>query len=201
MKNNIREIRKRKGMEAEALAKTIGMSRAQLSRIETGKRTLNDRWIPKIAEALDVDPSDLISQTDDTKLTKFGLVDIIDWNFIRLHLAGQTEVKIVDRIPVDACVSHENCECFGIIAQDDSIEKVGKKGSIIIIDPAQKALIHERFYMFDIDGELLLRRYLGDTHPRLITWNSAISLDSMKTIFLDEPPVVIGRIVRSMQKL
>jgi transcriptional regulator with XRE-family HTH domain len=52
-KNRIRELRKQKGISAEALAERIGLSRVQVTRIESGARGLSIPHAEAIAVALD----------------------------------------------------------------------------------------------------------------------------------------------------
>lgn len=58
--NRIREIRKRQGMTLERLAELTELSVSYLSRLESGKRILNAKQMPKIANALGVKPVELI---------------------------------------------------------------------------------------------------------------------------------------------
>lgn len=57
----VRDIRKSQGKTLQELADMVGVSVPHLSELERGKKNLNSRTLAKIAEALKVDPSELIA--------------------------------------------------------------------------------------------------------------------------------------------
>lgn len=57
---NVREARKRRHMSQEALALDADMKRSYLSELERGKRNPSVRALGRLAEALGVDPSELL---------------------------------------------------------------------------------------------------------------------------------------------
>lgn len=59
--NRVRELRKAKGWSQGELGEMIGVSVTHISRIEKGRRDLNQYWMEKLAEALGVPPADLLS--------------------------------------------------------------------------------------------------------------------------------------------
>lgn len=66
MQTRIREVRKAKGLTlAEVAARCAPPTTAQtIGRLETGTRTVSVGWLNRIAEALDVDPSELVHLPD-----------------------------------------------------------------------------------------------------------------------------------------
>lgn len=60
--NRIHEIREQKGLTIEQLAEQTGLSISQISRVAAGKRNLTVKNLNKIARALDVKPSDILSE-------------------------------------------------------------------------------------------------------------------------------------------
>lgn len=62
---NVREARKRRHMSQEALALEADMKRSYLSELERGKRNPTVRALGRLAEALGIDPSDLLRQKAD----------------------------------------------------------------------------------------------------------------------------------------
>lgn len=60
MQNRITELRTAHGMSARALAKKIGVSPSQMSRLEADKRGLSLEWLLKISAALDVSPNEIV---------------------------------------------------------------------------------------------------------------------------------------------
>jgi transcriptional regulator with XRE-family HTH domain len=60
MKNRIQELRQAKGLTLEQLADLTELSPGYLSRLESGKRNLSTKIMPRIAKALGVKPAELI---------------------------------------------------------------------------------------------------------------------------------------------
>jgi len=58
--NRIKELREARRMSSRELAKKIGLSAPQMSRLENGKSQLNVKWILKISAALSVDTSEIV---------------------------------------------------------------------------------------------------------------------------------------------
>jgi transcriptional regulator with XRE-family HTH domain len=56
----LREHRKARGLTLQALAERVGISVGYISDLESGKRRHNSDWIAKFAEALEIDPSELL---------------------------------------------------------------------------------------------------------------------------------------------
>jgi len=60
----LRELRKRKGLTLQQVAARVrphGTTPQTIGRLETGARKLTIEWIEKIAEALEVDPAELLA--------------------------------------------------------------------------------------------------------------------------------------------
>lgn len=62
---NVRLCRKAKGMTQEQLALEAGMERSYVSDLERGMRNPSVRALGRLADALGVDPSTLLSQVID----------------------------------------------------------------------------------------------------------------------------------------
>lgn len=56
---NVRRLRKAKGLSQEALAHEAGMSMRYLAGLERGEENPSLLFLVKLAEALDVEPTDL----------------------------------------------------------------------------------------------------------------------------------------------
>jgi len=61
IENRIKQLREQNGLSASALAKIVGTSQPQITRLENGERPLDFVWLEKIAGALSVSPKDLIA--------------------------------------------------------------------------------------------------------------------------------------------
>lgn len=79
----LREMRKAKGMTLQEVAERVkpdGTTAQTIGRLETGARTLTLSWLHRIAEAMEVDPAELLSLPESGdiaiggKVTAAGLV-------------------------------------------------------------------------------------------------------------------------------
>lgn len=75
--SNIRKIRKLRGISQEELAERIGLTRSQISNIESGRRSTSAKRMSQIAEVLKCRVSDFYDKTeelerDDEKWVIFG---------------------------------------------------------------------------------------------------------------------------------
>ena len=61
IKPRIRELRQARGLKLKELAEMIGISPPHLSEVERGKKNLNNHLLARLADALNVQPSDLIA--------------------------------------------------------------------------------------------------------------------------------------------
>lgn len=66
----IRTLRKDKGLTLADLAEQVGVSTPHMSEVERGVKNLNNHLLIRIAEALDVEPSDLITSEESDQLKR-----------------------------------------------------------------------------------------------------------------------------------
>jgi transcriptional regulator with XRE-family HTH domain len=60
MKNNLHELRLRRGLSLAEVAKAAGTSRSQVQKLESGERRLTLAWIIRLAKSLDVSLIELL---------------------------------------------------------------------------------------------------------------------------------------------
>ncbi len=81
LKNRIKEIRKSQNISQEKLAELVNASQSHLNLLENGKRQLTLVWLERISKALNVSPSQLISDDINKKsssINKLLLTKIIE---------------------------------------------------------------------------------------------------------------------------
>jgi transcriptional regulator with XRE-family HTH domain len=83
----IRSIRKEKGLTLADLAEQVGVSTPHMSEVERGVKNLNNHLLIRIAEALDVEPSDLITSEESDQLKR------LTRQFSRLEPEDQDRVR------------------------------------------------------------------------------------------------------------
>ncbi len=75
IRSRIREIRRSKRMTLQQVAEKAGTTAQTIGRLETGMRTLSINWVRRIAEALDADPSELLSLPGGGDIIVSGEID------------------------------------------------------------------------------------------------------------------------------
>ena len=60
----VREHRDRRGLTQEQLAERLNTNKGQVSKLETGAQRMNDDWAGRIAEALNIEPWELMRHPD-----------------------------------------------------------------------------------------------------------------------------------------
>lgn len=62
MENNIKKIRKERGLSQRKLSKLLGVDAGQVSRLESGQTKLHSEWIKKLSPILDCTASELLGE-------------------------------------------------------------------------------------------------------------------------------------------
>lgn len=170
MRSRIREIRKAKGLTLAEVAERIKPepSTAQtIGRLETGMRTLSVDWLNRIARALDVEPTELITlpQQADCPLKgeihKDGSVHAVPMEMIDLRMAAKDplalrvsevfgnflpgDILICDRVPGDTLHLLDGEDC--LIETVDGLSCFGRllaepNGSISLATSPPKARVY-----------------------------------------------------------
>lgn len=74
MQTRIRELRKLRGFTLKQLAEKVGTTPQTIQRLETANMTVSTNWLQKIAGALRVEPTDLISSSGARDIPFLGRV-------------------------------------------------------------------------------------------------------------------------------
>ena len=190
--NMIREIRRRRGLTLEQLGALTTNPRtgkptdlATIQKIETGKRKLDGDWRAAIAEALGVEPDDLVGATVPRRpVRRVPLLGKI--------AAGNWRAAMED--PLDLIPTTKGGpNTFALVPDGDSMDKLVPHGGIIFCDPDDKALVANSYYaMMRPGGEMTFKQYL-DNPPRLAP--SSTNPEHMELLMGEEPLTVIGRVI------
>ena len=65
IKHRITEVRRERGVTQGQLAERLGATQSMIGKLERGERIMTFNWISRIAEALNVEPADLLDATDE----------------------------------------------------------------------------------------------------------------------------------------
>ena len=72
--NRVKEFRKLRGLTQEKVAESIGKTKGQISKIETGGLELTAWWLENLAKALGCRPQDIISNDEQESISMIGTV-------------------------------------------------------------------------------------------------------------------------------
>ncbi len=93
--NNMRNIRKQKGIKSENLAKQIGISQSEYSKIENGQRENYYEYLPRIAQAMAVDFHELV---DNPSLTQNNYGNISDQGMGNVQNASTNTQELYEKL-------------------------------------------------------------------------------------------------------
>lgn len=148
-------MRERVGLGANELARRIGTSSAQISRLENGSRRLTYKWAAKIADVLHCEPEDLVSAaTDEWAYDATQALKKMDAAFA-LPPSGQNMVpvygqascgpdgqfelngQIVDHQPRPGSLEKVR-EAYALYIEGSSMFPRYKDGEIVFVHPGRK---------------------------------------------------------------
>lgn len=190
--NMIRDIRKAKGLTLQQLGELTTNPKtgnatdlATIQKLEAGKRTLNADWRFAIADALGVDPDELVGATiPRTPVRRVPLVGKIP--------AGNWRLAVEDATELIPCTSG-GPNTFALKPEGDSMDKLLKHSdAVVFCDPDDKALRNGSNYaMMKEGGEVTFKQY-RENPPRLSPLSS--NPEHKEMLLGEEPLVTIGRI-------
>ena len=94
MKNNLRTIRENRGLSQADLAKLVNTSEPQISRLETGERGLDQKWLIRLSGALKCTKAEILGESPyPIPLAHEPTTMIID---ILIEELGDTKVSMND---------------------------------------------------------------------------------------------------------
>lgn len=195
----IRRLRTERGMTLDKLASTIGIDRATLSKIETGRQSATVQRVEQIAATLGLAPIDIYlagdggNVEDGPELT--GRVPLISWvqagawqDVIDNLQPGQGE-RIATTWPARA-------HTFALRVRGDSMEPKFPDGCIIIVEPDDTAahgnyvIVRQNgdeatFKQLISDGGTWLLKPLNPRYPILPMSDDSVIVGVVKRIEMD----------------
>ncbi len=71
--DKVKRLRHEKGLTQKELAKIVGISESTIKMIETNKNNPSLELLPKLANALEVDPAELLKEDKEDKINSFTM--------------------------------------------------------------------------------------------------------------------------------
>ncbi|WP_158091217.1 LexA family protein [Thalassospira mesophila] len=194
MENNIRAIRKRRGLTQEQVAELTGGTKGQISKLENGGLQLGMNWMEKLARALDVEPFELIASKN-----PIVRVPLIGWvSAGQLAMTREVDINDLADCPQIECHGVDERRCIALEVKGDSMNLVAPESSTIIVDVSQKEMNDGKFYVVATNGgEATFKRFRASPN-RL----EPVSTNPVHEIIFPQTELrVIGRVIRVMQDL
>jgi len=140
----IREIRKQKGLTLQQVADLAGTTAQTIGRLETGMRTLSLKWVNRIAKALDVEPSSLLTLPEKGdieilgKVGKKGNVMLQNFGTVSLRLTGSQPVAVTITANMGEYRQGDSVVCEGVAA--NAIEGAVGRDCLIELEGGERCL-------------------------------------------------------------
>lgn len=169
--NNIRAIRRRKGLSLEAVAERMGTSAQQLSRLERGQRPLTEEWARKAAKAMEADFFEVFGNAGDTRKTVPVVGYVADGAVVREF----DRVGELDRVPAPPDAD----EPVAVVVVGNAMWPAFVDGDLLFYEPEKvpppSLLIGRECVVQTADGRRMVRRLFRSPEPnrfRLASYNA-----------------------------
>lgn len=194
--NRVREIRKANGLTQEDLALRISeltgedTSVATVSRLESGRMELTQRWMTRIGSAMGVSPHELIATTEGQGLRMLPVVSMakaVDW--MEAVLEPEGEIPALARVGGPRCFAvRPHPDHAGYFLED-------AEDGYAVVDPDQAELRDGKVYLIRSAQRAVFKIYQADP-PRLLPSCSKYKDDPAHhpIVIGAEPFTVIGRV-------
>ncbi|WP_294195887.1 S24 family peptidase [uncultured Sphingomonas sp.] len=163
MANNIKKLRERAELTQQQLADRVGTGKSTIVKLERGERPLHDRWLTRISEALDCQPTDLLD--DDVAIVgRIGAGGSISYD----------DVGSDDRI---ARPPETSGQLVGLEVQGDSMLPKFDPGDIVFISRN-----HDGVDPADIGAYCAVRLTTGETYLKRLTRSPASNRFTLRSL-------------------
>lgn len=156
--NRIRYWRDRKQLSQEALGELAGMDQRKLSRIENRKRGLDTADLQKLAEALGVNPAQLLGEHLSQVAEPLIDVPLISW------VNAGSLAETADPYPVGMAenfitVPSARTTLIALRVVGTSMNRSAPEGATIIVDYEDRALVAGQRYVIKSNGQATFKRF------------------------------------------
>ena len=156
--NSVRGRRKAKKLTLEGLSERTGISTTYLSRLESGKRRLNNETASQIAAALGCEVFELFQITDNLDVnnsiddnlsphSNVRSVAVVSVPIVNWVQAGQFSDGNIDLSGAEKTYPYASNKTglFALEVAGDSMKQEADDGDLIVIDPGDRDLVDGKF--------------------------------------------------------
>ena len=193
VKNNVRDLRKARGLTQEQLAERVGVHFTTIAKLERAERGLSMDMLAALSRALGVAPIEIIGEGTASKQAPMRMVPMIG-----NAPAGSWREAVdspIGAVPVPS--AGENA--FALTPEADSVDKLVGPDAVIVVDPDDVELRDGKVYaVLDGDGESTFKRFR--TEPLRLEPVSS-NPDHQPLLLGQKPFTIIGRLVWQVSAL
>ncbi|WP_417456156.1 XRE family transcriptional regulator [Kordiimonas sp.] len=195
MENRIKEIREAKGWRQADLASAVGCTQGQINKLETGTARLSDVWLAKIAPVLGVPQGALLADgvCFDKVQPNIKEIPVIDYVQAGKFSDGMNAIP-TGEADETVHVDYKHNNIFGLKVRGNSMDRVFKEGSVVVVDYTETDLHDRKYYVISNGEGVSIKLYRANP----IRFEPESISGQHDTIFPDQNTRVIGRVVRSM---
>lgn len=193
----VRQILDLTGMKQEEFAKEADVSQGTVSKWLSEQQSPNKRQWDTVLALIAADSRlvHLLSAAGGPTIARVPLLDFVSAG----KLADAASQIPVEDVPLLAFADLGRGDFFALKVTGDSMDRLSPEGSIIVVNRADRDLIHDKAYVFSHRGEATYKLWQPDPpHLAPYSWNPA-----NKPIFVkgNKDFGVVGRVKRSVLDL
>ena len=197
MQNNIKQIRKSRGLTLAQLADLAGTTAQQIGMLERGDRRLSDVWMEKLAGALHINAYELIVDNNVTPDNTMHTVPVLGLcqagNWAEVINDGQDGEQAQEYLDIHI---KNRRDVFAVKVSGDSMEPRFSEGEYLIVDPNED-LQNGRYIIAELHGQCTFKKYSEDAGQKyLIPENKRYQPIPVTSNDMHYVGTVIERVVR-----
>lgn len=191
--NGLAEAMERRAISQGALAKAIGTTQQQISKLVHGEREMTALWAERLAPLLRTSPEKLVFPG-----LKTFRAPLLSWVSAG-RLAHQEGVKRSDVRKYVYLADLPKGDWIVLEVQGDSMDRIAPDGAYICVNLADHRVVNDKFYVFGTpEGEATFKRYRAGNPPRLQPYSTN---PDHETIHMSGETVIVGRVGRVIHEL
>jgi len=188
MTNHLLAWREHHGMTLQQVSDVIGADKAQISKLENGKRRLTEGWLLRLSQAYKCDPRDLLGPPAEASRHTQKLVMTkpfpplpkgafaVDMGSRDLPVRGLTEGGdghfSFDPDPIEWSYRPASLngvrDAFALYVTGTSMEDVLMEGTLVMVHPSQPPRPMDIVVIEKVDGSVMVKRLIRRTEQNVI---------------------------------
>jgi len=195
MENGLKNMRKRARLTQAQLAELVDVSQVHIANLEDGRNPLNLKRVQQFAKILGCSEPDVWGYS----IPKDN-VPIIEWNTASLFTQAIFVAEMIEGNLELAVIDGDATGKFALRLNDNSMNKVAPKGSVIIVDTLDRKITDTNIYIFSTrDKSRTIFRIFDHKNKRLVPSSHSDEYEIEPFTSDKADWFIVGKVV-SMQK-